>query len=438
MKRELQERAMSRVQDERRIPAEAGGGPWQAGRGRMDAGLLVVLFILVSFGLVMLFSASMNLGYALSENPTSYILRQGIFSALGLAVALLIAFLGIRWLDRIALAAGVFAVTTLLLVLVLFTEEGRYGGRRWFELPMGLGFQPTELAKVAMIYCYAVYRSWLRKRRTAGGFRTRRGAVAQAFLDGILDLFIPLACLALWIGLIVLEPHFSCVVILLGLALVMALTTRIRIASLLAGLTLSGLAGGGLFLAIRAALPVLPASFAKYLDFQYALDRLRIFFTPDQATPDELLQLQQSIRAIGSGGLTGVGLGLGRQKYGYLPMSHNDYIFSVIGEELGFVGSMLVLLLFLFLLARGLTVAGRARSPLGLHLAAGTSVLIVLQAYLNVAVATNLLPPTGISLPFFSYGGTSNLFFLAAMGLLLAVSRTLPAAGARTPAGRRP
>ena len=159
-------------------------------------------------------------------------------------------------------------------------------------------------------------------------------------------------------------------------------------------------------------------------NFSHAKTRVDTFNNKEAATSDESYQVDQSVIAIGSGGLTGVGLGEGRQKYNYLPEAHNDYIYAIIGEELGFAGTVSIILLFLIFLLIGLRIAWRANSPFSAVLAGAYTMLITAQAFLNIAVATNSMPATGISLPFFSYGGTSNLFFLLAIGFILAVSRT--------------
>ncbi|MDN5314418.1 MAG: cell division protein FtsW, partial [Clostridiales bacterium] len=159
-------------------------------------------------------------------------------------------------------------------------------------------------------------------------------------------------------------------------------------------------------------------------NFEHVGHRLEMFSNPDEADSDDVYQITQAIIAIGSGGLQGVGLGKGRQKYNYLPEAHNDYVFAIIGEELGFIGTVLVLLLFVAFLISGVMISLRAKNNYTAMLAAGYTGLISIQAFLNMGVATRLLPSTGISLPFFSYGGTSNIFFLVAVGFLLAVSRT--------------
>ncbi len=173
-----------------------------------------------------------------------------------------------------------------------------------------------------------------------------------------------------------------------------------------------------------ALLPVLPENIRHYVDFQYVLDRLAIFSGSSSVSEDDLFQTTQSLNAIGSGGLFGVGFGNSIQKWGYLPMQYNDYIFSIIAEELGLIGASLVLLLFSVFLILGVRIAGKAATIHACLISFGYTMLIAVQAFLNIGVATKAIPPTGITLPFFSYGGTSTLFFFIAIGLLLCVSKS--------------
>jgi cell division protein FtsW len=159
-------------------------------------------------------------------------------------------------------------------------------------------------------------------------------------------------------------------------------------------------------------------------NFRHVTERIDTFLHPESASSDDTYQIDQSIIAIGSGGLTGLGLGAGRQKYNYLPEAHNDFVFAIIGEELGFVGTTAVLLLFVLFMLIGVSITARASDSFAAILAGGYTMLISIQAFLNIAVATRTIPATGISLPFFSYGGSSNFFFLIAIGLILSVSRT--------------
>ena len=225
----------------------------------------------------------------------------------------------------------------------------------------------------------------------------------QSFREGILPFVVILAVVC---GLLVLEPHLSAIIIILGVSAAMLF---------LGGVKLRWFALG---------LGVVAVFVAVYLATKgYAGDRIQAWLHPFEDESDSGYQIVQSLYAIGSGGLMGLGLGRSRQKYLYLPEEHNDYIFPILCEELGFVGAMVVLLLFLLLILRGYWIALHARDRFGMLVVGGLTTLLALQVFLNIGVVTNLLPATGISLPFFSYGGTALLIQLFEMGVILSVSR---------------
>jgi cell division protein FtsW len=420
------------VPDQRRnreIRRVAEPADWLQPSRRINSGLLIITLILVCFGLIMLFSASMSDGYASkSGNSMFYVIKQAGITAMGLAVALILALIiPARFFDRFWLAILAYGLTTGLLVYVKFFGLLINGARRWVSI--GVQFQPSELAKLAVVYCFASYVSMIRRQRARGKLRFRT-PLRQFLADGWLDILLPGAAMLLWIGLIAWQPHVSGAMILAFLVLVAYLAAGIRPGSWLSGLVQLLVILLVIALLAGAAIPFLPADKLDRVEmkvsenFQHVTERIVNFLNPDQASKDDTYQVDQSIIAIGSGGLSGIGLGAGRQKYNYLPEAHNDFVFAIIGEELGFAGTVCVLLLFVLFLFIGVSITLRAASPYMAILAAGYTMLISIQALLNIAVATKTLPPTGVSLPFFSYGGTSNLFFLLAIGFILAVSRT--------------
>lgn len=428
----------ARNRDIRRI--SAAGAAMQPVR-RLHSGLLIITLIMICFGLVMLFSASMSDGYASqSGNSMYYVIKQAGITALGLVAALIVAIiLPVGFFDHFWITLLLYAGTTGLLVYVKLFGIVMNGARRWVNL--GMRFQPSELAKVAMVFCFAGYCSMLKRRRRAGKLRFRT-PLRQFIIDGWLDLLIPGFALLLWIGLIAWQPHVSCAVIMCFLSVVLYLTAGISIRSWISGVTQALVIVLVLILAVSMLMPLLPQGELQESvreNFEHVGDRITAFLHPDEADEDDTYQITQSLIAIGSGGLTGVGLGKGRQKYNYLPEAHNDYVFAIIGEELGFAGTTAVLLLFLLFMLIGVSITRNAANTFAALLAGGYTMLISIQALLNMAVATRTLPSTGISLPFFSYGGTSNLFFLMAIGLLMAVSRSgqrqakPPAQAARPP-----
>ncbi|MDW7659005.1 MAG: FtsW/RodA/SpoVE family cell cycle protein [Bacillota bacterium] len=395
---------------------------------QVHAGLLVITLILVCFGLVMLFSASMTDGYSREGNALFYVLKQAGITTMGLIMALFVALIiPVGLFDHFWMSLLLYGATTGLLVYVKFFGLVVNGARRWVDL--GIRFQPSELAKIAMVFCFAGYVSMLRRRRKAGKLQFR-SPVRKFFADGWLDILLPGFALLIWIGLIAWQPHISCAVIMGFVAVVLFLTAGIRLRSWLSALTQLLVLGVVVAVAATMLMSFLPqGEFQELIEetiggnFAHVSERLDNFINPENATSDDLYQVNQSLIAIGSGGVNGIGLGEGRQKYNYLPEAHNDYVFAIIGEELGFGGTVAVILLFLLFMLIGIGITSHAANAFSALLAGGYTMLISVQAFLNIGVATHTLPPTGISLPFFSYGGTSNMFFLLAIGFILAVSR---------------
>jgi cell division protein FtsW len=330
----------------------------------------------------------------------------------------------VRAFDHFWLTIGLYGLTTVLLIYVKFFGILMNGARRWVYL--GVQFQPSELAKLAMVFCFAGYISMIRRQRARGRLRFRT-PLRQFLADGWLDILLPGLGLLVWIGLIIWQPHVSCAIIMCFITLAMYLAAGIKVRSWVSGITQLLVFLLVLALLIAMMLPLLPAGKIQETitgNFQHVQTRIDNFLNPEEASKDDTYQVDQSIIAIGSGGLTGFGLGLGRQKYNYVPEAHNDFVFAIIGEELGFAGTVSVLMLFVLFMLIGISITLKAANPYMAILSAGYTTLISIQAFLNIAVATKTIPPTGISLPFFSYGGTSNLFFLMAIGFILAVSRT--------------
>ena len=282
-------------------------------------------------------------------------------------------------------------LTLVLLMLVPVIGVKANGSRRWLGIG-GLTLQPSELAKLAVILSFALLIC-----RFRGRMRTVRYGL------------LPFAgILAVIVGLLVLEPHFSASVIILAVGAVMLF---------LGGVSFAWFAGA--FAAAGAGLAVLLTF------FPYASTRISTWRDPFSSSSDEGYQIVQSLYTIGSGGLSGLGLGGSRQKFLYLPEEHNDFIFSVTCEELGFIGAAVILILFAMLILRGYWIALHCRDRFNFLVVAGVTTLLAIQVFLNVAVVTNLVPCTGISLPFFSYGGTALLIQLGEMGIILSASRDI-------------
>lgn len=365
-------------------------------RAGMDISFLALVVILLAIGVTMVLSASFARAYfdpggVTKGKATYYFIRQFIFAALGVAAMVICSRLPVGFYKRFSMPVLIAAVILLMLVPIIGTNAN--GAKRW----IGLGaftIQPSEIAKIGIILAFASM------------ICARRGRM-KSFRYGILPFA---AILAAIVGLLVLEPHFSASIIIVAIGGVMLFLGGARLVWFIAAAVA---AGGGIAVLLTM--------------FPYASTRITTWRDPFASTSDEGYQIVQSLYSIGSGGLTGLGLGQSRQKYLYLPEEHNDFIFSVVCEELGFIGALLILTLFALLIIRGYWIALHSTDRYSFLVAAGITTLLAIQVILNVAVVTNLVPCTGISLPFFSYGGTALLMQMAEMGIVLSISRDLPA-----------
>lgn len=352
----------------------------------MDLPFLVLVLTLVGFGLVMLGSASGAVALYRRGDAFAYLRPQLLYAAMGIAGLWLASRVDYHIFHK--LAWPLLGVSLVLLAVVLFMPE--YNGcKRWLVLP-GVGtLQPSEIAKFAVVLVFSHIISLNHDRM-------------RSFAVGVLPFVLVLGVVA---ALMLLEPHLSGTLLILGIGAVLMFVGG-------TGLRWFVLAGVG-----GAAVVVMPDL------VPYAADRLRSWQDPFADPLGDGHQTIQSLYAIGSGGATGLGLGNSRQKHLFVPEPQNDFIFSIVCEELGFVGACAVVLLFVLLLWRGITIAAHAPDRFGALLVVGFTVQVALQAVLNVAVVTNTIPNTGISLPFFSSGGTSLMMLLGEMGIVLSVSR---------------
>ena len=368
-------------------------GPWPP----ILLNWMATLAIIMVFGLVMLFSASYTTGYLRFGDSFHYIKSQLLCTVLGLGMMFLFSYFDHRFLRRMVKLG--YVVCLILLVLVLFSSPIN-GCRRWISFG-GLTLQASEVAKFEMILLTADIAA--RTPQVRFGEMPLRKWVYHSI---VVELIRPILWLVPVLILLVLEPHMS------GILLTTAIVGTILLLGGSGGIITWGCAGAALFLL---------ETLLKHVDsIDYLQSRL------DGWTQDldrMTSQTKQSLYAIGSGGATGLGLGNSRQKHLFVPEPQNDFIFSIVCEELGFVGACAVVLLFVLLLWRGITIAAHAPDRFGALLVVGFTVQVALQAVLNVAVVTNTIPNTGISLPFFSSGGTSLMMLLGEMGIVLSVSR---------------
>ncbi len=358
----------------------------------VDAPILIITLTLLGFGLVMLYSASYVKGIYSFDDSMHYISDQIFFAVIGLCVMAFVSTLDYRILRKYDMA--LFLVVLALLVLVLLM--GMINNvTRWIIIPGVGSFQPSEIAKFSLILIFAklIERNYNKMKKF------RYGIVPFVIILGII------------VVLLVLQPHLSAIVIITAIAAIMMLVGG----SDIKWFALAFLIG---MVALIAVLIIFPETVV------YAEGRITSWLNPESDLQGSNYQSYQSLLAIGSGGLFGLGLSNSRQKHLHLPEPQNDFIFAVICEELGFIGGMLVVILFLMLLYRGFYIAVKAKDRFGAMLVVGIISQITVQALLNIAVATGTVPNTGISLPFFSEGGTSLMMILAQMGIVLSVSRT--------------
>ena len=375
--------------------------------GVIDLPYLLLTLLLVAIGLLVLFSASYARAYYETKNAASVFVNQLIFAVMGIGVMWLISRVPYEWYQKLSLLILAASIGLLVLVPVIGTESG--GATRWLDFGF-VSFQPSEIAKFGVICSFAaIMAAHTRDMKTI-----RYGVAPYVVILGIIGVFTQVGdvVFGLFPGIIAvllyLEPHMSATLIILALGFIL-MTLGGTDWKYLVGLVILGCLLVAVYLLTKG----------------YTGGRISAWLHPENDPLDKGLQVLQSQYAIGSGGLLGLGFGRGRQKYLYLPEEHNDYIFAIACEELGFVGAVGILILFALLIIRGYWIAMHARDRFSMLLAAGLTTLLALQVFLNVAVVTNLLPSTGISLPFFSYGGTALIMQLAENGIVLNVSRSI-------------
>ena len=367
-------------------------------KGGTDVSFLIIVLVLLAFGIAMMFSASYPTALDETGDGFYYIKRQLGFALAGVATMLFLSFFDYHHFQKKIIAFGLFGVSFVLVALVPFVGE-TYGGtniRRGLKIGPLPQFQPTEIMKFAIIILFAFI--------IASNYKRMR-----EYKYGMLPFIIILIPVLFFIYL---EPHYSCMILIGCIAVVLMFVGGARISHFL----ITGLVG---------ATGLLGLLYVKSLNGgggSTFTNRIQAWIDPFNS-PIDTWQTQQSLIAIGSGGIFGLGLGNSRQKYLYLPESHNDFIFPIICEEFGFVGGMVVIFLFILFIFRGFYIASKAPDKFGMLVCVGITFQIGLQAILNIAVATNAVPNTGISLPFFSYGGTALLMQLAEVGVILNISR---------------
>ncbi|CCY71336.1 stage V sporulation protein E [Clostridium sp. CAG:921] len=357
---------------------------------KLDFSMLVTILILLSMGLVMVASASSYYALSTSGNSTALLQRQ-----LMLAIVGVIAMLFISKIDytKYKKASYIFYIISILLLIAVLTPLGvsRNGAKRWLGFGESFTFQPSEIMKIALVMATAAYISTNPKK-----------------LNNIKGYFIPFLLLMAVVVVMYLQKHMSGTIVMgvASISIIFASGINIKPKYVIAVIMLILVVGG-----------------AFIVTDEFRLKRIFSFLNPEENIKDGNWQAAQSLYAIGSGGIFGRGIGQSREKYLWLPEAQNDFIFSVLGEEFGLVGTVTVLSVFVFFIYRGYKIAITCNDLFGSLIATGITSVFALQIFVNVAVVTCTMPVTGMPLPFFSYGGTALLINLCAMGLLLSVSR---------------
>ncbi len=362
-------------------------------KGKLDITFLSLVLILLTFGLIMLFSASY--AYSLEYHDSSYmfILHQAGYAVVGIIAMFIASKINYRILRAFSLP--LFSAVTILLVLLLILPpmSENMKVKRWFAIG-SFSFQPSEIAKFAVVILLATLIAANQKKMTSWRF-------------------VPWLFFVVFVtsGLVILEPHISAALLIALIGLVLIYVGGLHRLVVIVGIVV----------AVALVIVVITTQSTGFID--YGSDRIANWLDPWSDATDGGFQTIQSLLAIGSGGLLGRGLGQSRQKYLWVPEPHNDFIFSIVCEELGLIGAIIIIVLFALLVWRGFKIAMNATDKFGSLLAIGLTFQVGLQAMLNIWVVTNTIPNTGISLPFFSYGGTSLVILLAEMGVVLSVSR---------------
>lgn len=373
-----------------------------AGKRSVDIPFAVLVFILLGIGLVMLFSASYVAAIKEFGNMYYYFNRQLFYAILGIAAMIVATYFRMSWIKSLTWPIMILNVLLLFAVLAIGTVGG--GAKRWIVLGP-INFQPSEITKLAIVIYFSYYIS-KNYAKLRDPYSPWKNPLAR-FIIPKPAILAPLFVLAFNVALIVLEKHMSATIIVVLTALILLFT---------AGVPGSWFAKLGVLAAVGLGV--------AYKAFNYIQNRVYAWQHPFENIRGTAWQTVQSLYAIGSGGLLGTGLGNSVEKHLYLPEPQNDFIFAIVCEELGVVGAILIICIFGLLVWRGFTIALRCNDTFKRSLVVGIMSIIAIQLVLNIAVVTNLIPVTGISMPFFSYGGSALIMLLFEMGLVLNVSRS--------------
>lgn len=355
-----------------------------------DFWIFITVLILLSLGTIMIFSSSAAYCYNYFHGDTYFLLRkQLLYAPLGLVAMFVAMNFDYKKLGKLSPVLLVVSIVLLIIVAIPGIGMSLNGSRRWLDLGIS-SVQPSEIAKLAIILFFSYSLS-------------KRKDQLNSFFKGLLPYLLLVGVFA---GLLMLEPHFSCTIVIASVSCVILFTAGAKIRHF-----------------VLLSMPAIAGMIVIATQASYRLDRIKAFLDPWKYKQDEGWQTVQSLLAIGSGGLFGRGLGKSLQKFLYIPEPYNDFIFSVMAEEIGYIGVLVVMLLFIIFIWRGIKISMNAPDVFGSLVAMGITSIIAIQVIINIAVVTSSMPATGMPLPFFSYGGTSLIFLMSGIGILLNISR---------------
>lgn len=364
---------------------------------QFDFLLCITILLLLSLGIIMVLSASAPSALASENDSYAFVRKQAGFAVLGIALMFIISKIDYRFYKKYYWMIYFVSWAILLLVVVPGIGRSVKGATRWINLGFGQ-FQPSEITKIGLIIFYAGYLS---------DHKDDLKSFFKGFVKPFLFLVPPVGIL------FVVQNHLSVSLVIVSITSVMMLMAGARVLHFVAS---GGIRNKSEYFGLLGILQMTGKG-------GFRLDRIATFFDPWADAQGTGYQVVQSLYAIGSGGLFGVGLGESKQKFLYIPEPHNDFIFSILSEELGFIGCLVVIILFAIFIWRGILTAMKAPDMFGSLIAVGVTALVAVQAIINIAVVTASIPTTGMPLPFFSYGGTALLILLCSCGVLLNISR---------------
>ena len=393
--------------------------------------MILMIFILIVFGLIILYSVSGPDAYGQFQDSTWFLNRQIRFTIAGLVAMFIVAFIPIDFFRRTWICVSAYVLSIGLALATLALGVGReHGASRWINIgPIQL--QSSEIIKVALIVAFAGYRSLMAKLRSEGRIKSPPKKIPKGLVNAAVEFIIPVTFSILVDVIILLQPHLSCFIIVAAVIFMCALVSEISAKSWFTGITILAIAGIILGVLVLAVIPTEKRD--KLMNnYAHVFKRIAIFNADDEEldnedeglTRDDTRQVDNAHNALGSGGMWGVGLGNSRSKYNYVSEAQNDYIFSIYVEETGFVGGVLLILMYMVMFIMCVIVCWRAKDVFSRTIATGCTALIFVEVLMNISVELQVIPATGVTLPFVSYGGTAQVTLLIAYGLILSVSRS--------------